>query len=79
MSAEPTTQEQKTSKGVVQVFSGNILAGPLLESADADMIVVRDVSGKPQALLVRQGDDRWAFGSPNEPDWAVCLAQFGVH
>lgn len=71
-------EEQKPEAGVVQVFSGNILKGPMLESSEAEMVVVRDVSGRPQALLVRLAGDRWGFASPNDPDWAVVLAQHGV-
>lgn len=65
-------------RGRVKVFGKNMLAGPLLDTADAETIVMYDDDGRPCVLLSRQIDNIWNMGTCRDPDWEVVKQRFGV-
>ena len=62
----------------VRVYGGNILAGPLFESADARTVVLCDGSGEPTVILARMDDNAWIMGTKSDKDWEEVKARFGV-
>lgn len=65
-------------RGRVRVFGKNMLAGPLLDTADAETIVMYDDDGRPCVLLARQIDNLWCMGTCRDPDWEAVKQRFGV-
>ena len=79
MSDEKKNEEKKESfRGRVRVFGKNMLAGPLLDTADAETIVMYDDDGRPCVLLARQIDNLWCMGTCRDSDWEAVKQRFGV-
>lgn len=64
--------------GKVTVYGKDILKPPLCDSADAQMIVVRDQAGTPAILLVRLAGDSWGLSTPDDKDWPEMCVRFGL-
>lgn len=65
-------------RGRIRVFGKNIFAGPLLDTADAETIVMYDDDGVPCVILARQIDNLWEMGTCQDSDWEAVKQRFGV-
>lgn len=64
--------------GRVTVYGSNVLRPPLCDDPDAQMVVVRNVSGAPIVLLVRLNGDTWGLSTPEDKDWPEMCVRFGL-
>lgn len=71
--------ELAQQRGRVTVFGPDIRKPPLVDSAEPEMILVRDVAGDPMLLLVRVvSDDRWGLATKGDDDWEEMLVKYGI-
>lgn len=62
----------------IRVLGRNILAPPMLETEDAQIIEFRDGFGDLNALVVRVlSDEMWGLVTKNDPDWYGTLIRYG--
>lgn len=64
--------------GRVTVYGKNIMRPPLCDDPDAQMVVVRSVSGDPMLLLYRLAGDTWGLSTPDDKDWGAMCVRFGL-
>ena len=63
----------------MSVYGGNVTAPPLLESAEATMVVIRSFEGAPVAILVRiLSDDTWGLSTRGDADFDAVLTRYGI-
>lgn len=65
-------------RGKVTVFGKNVFEAPLLDTNEANTIVIRRASGEPMAFFTRLVDDTWAFANEGDADWQDSKMRFGV-
>ena len=68
---------QSAERGSVTVYGRDIRIPPLVESADAEMVLIRDAFGDPMMLLVRMSDDVWGLSTRGDEDWNAMLVRYG--
>lgn len=64
--------------GRVTVYGRDMMRAPLYDDSDAQIIVIRDVSGAPIILMVRLNGDTWGMATPDDKDWTEMCIRFGV-
>ena len=64
--------------GRVTVYGSDVMRPPLCDDPDAQMVVVRSVSGDPIILLVRMAGDTWGMSTPDDRDWGAMCVRFGL-
>ena len=61
------------------VYGTDVRKPPLLDSAEANLIVIHDGFGDPMVLLTRiLTNDTWGMVTKADPDWDQMLARYGV-
>ncbi len=65
-------------RGSVAVYGTDVMRPPLCDSAEAQMVVVRNVAGSPIVLLVRLNGDTWGLSTPDDADWPEMCLRFGL-
>lgn len=74
-----TTTRENIPRGVVSVYGRNIIEGPMLESQNISMMVVRDIDGGPVAVLVRiLSNDTWGLSTRGDEDFNAVLTRYGL-
>lgn len=67
------------ARGRVTVYGTDIRKPPLLDSSDAQMVIIRDAFGDPMIVMVRiLSDDTWGLVTKNDPDWQGVLLRCGL-
>lgn len=69
---------QSSTGGRVTVYGHDMLRPPLCDDADAQMVVVRNMSGEPIILLARLAGDTWGLSTPDDEDWGAMCVRFGL-
>ena len=68
-----------TDRGNVVVYGCDVRRPPLLDSNEAQMIVIKDGFGDPMVVLVRiLTDDTWGMVTKADPDWNNVLVRYGL-
>lgn len=66
------------SRSSIRVLGRNVLAAPLLDTTEAQVIEFRDSFGDLNALLVRVlSDELWGLVTKKDPDWYDALIRYG--
>ena len=66
------------SGGRVTVYGSNIMRPPLCDDSDAQIVVVRSVTGEPVLVLARLAGDNWGLSMPDDADWAETCVRLGL-
>jgi hypothetical protein len=70
---------ESPKRGSVVVYGPDIRRQPLLDSAEAQLVVIKDVFGDAMALFVRiLSDDTWGLSTKGDPDWSDMLVKYGL-
>ena len=64
--------------GRVTVYGKDVMRPPLCDDPDAQIVVVRSVSGAPMLLLVRMAGDTWGLSTPDDKDWEATCIRLGL-
>lgn len=64
--------------GRVTVYGSNVMRPPLCDDSDAQLVVVRSVSGDPMLVLVRCAGDTWGLSTPDDSDWNETCVRLGL-
>ena len=64
--------------GRVTVYGSNVMRPPLCDDPDAQMVVVRSVSGDPMIILYRLAGDSWGLSTPDDRDWGAVCVRLGL-
>ena len=64
--------------GRVTVYGSNVMRPPLCDDQDAQMVVVRSVSGAPMIILYRLAGDSWGMSTPDDKDWSAVCVRLGL-
>lgn len=71
----PGSTERKWS---VQVYGKSFLDGPILDTCDAERVVVRGPSGNPVLAVVKVADGTFMACDRGEDDWVAFCGRFGI-
>jgi len=64
--------------GRVTVYGKDVMRPPLCDDPDAQMVVVRSVSGAPMIILYRLAGDSWGLSTPDDKDWGAVCVRLGL-
>ena len=68
-----------TSRGRVTVYGTDVRKPPLIDSAEPQMIVIKDGFGDPMILMLRMmSDDTWGMVTRSDADWLPMLVRCGL-
>lgn len=66
-------------RGNVVVYGTDVRKPPLLDSTEANLIVIHDGFGDPMVLFTRiLTNDTWGMVTKADSDWDQMLARYGV-